>query len=110
MNGCYLYCSSRAAIEISRDKSLAKQVIQRLPNTAPFWVVGRDELLKVAQLPITFPLFVKPVSVVAVLVLIVTQSFMTSSTENQSFKIAVEYRSDSLVEEYLPGREFSVLS
>ena len=102
--------SSRAAIEISRDKSLAKQVIQEAGlNTAPFWVVGRDELLKVAQLPITFPLFVKPVSRgggAGIDSDSVVYDFEHLKTK--ALKIAVEYRSDSLVEEYLPGREFSV--
>ena len=102
--------SSQRAIEISRDKSLAKQVIREAGlNTAPFWVVGRNQLLVMDQLSIPFPLFVKPVSRGGGAG--IDSDSVVYDFEHLKAKvlsIAVKHRSDSLIEEYLPGREFSV--
>ena len=102
--------SCRAAIEIGRDKSLAKQGIHEAGlNTAPFLVVRRNQLLKTEQLPSAFPLFVKPVSRGGGAG-IDSDSIVYDLDQLKAkvLTIAIKHHSDSLVEEYLPGREFSV--
>jgi len=102
--------SSQRAIKIGRNKSLAKQVIREAGlNTAPFWVIDRGQIPKEEQLPVAFPLFVKPVSRgggAGIDSDSVVYDF--EHLKAKVLKIAAIYRSDSLVEEYLPGREFSV--
>jgi D-alanine-D-alanine ligase len=102
--------SAQMAYELERDKPLAKQrVLDAGLSTSPFCVIKCDQLLDIGDLHLTFPLFVKPTnrgggsgidsgSVV----------YNIEELNARVRSIATELQADSLVEEYLPGREFSV--
>ncbi|HMS23881.1 MAG TPA: ATP-grasp domain-containing protein [Candidatus Saccharibacteria bacterium] len=102
--------SGRFANELERNKALAKQrVIESNLKTAPFFVVNRRQKLTSEIVNINFPLFVKPTDRGGGMG-IDTDSVVHNFEQLKSKveKIAVRYMSDSLVEEYLTGREFSV--
>ena len=102
--------SSQAAHELEHDKPLAKQrALDAGLNTSPFHVIKQGQMQTINTLPLSFPLFVKPASQGGGSG-IDSASLVWNSEELKSKiqSINTEFNSDCLVEEYLPGREFSV--
>ena len=102
--------SSHRAHQLGRDKQLAKQrVLDAGLDTAAFYIVQQDCLMPVAGHLLAFPLFVKPTSRGGGLGIDSNSVVYTAGQLRAKTRaLAVELLSDSLVEEYLPGREFSV--
>jgi D-alanine-D-alanine ligase len=102
--------SGQRAHELELDKHLAKQrALEAGLSTAPFCVVSQNQKLSRKDMRLTFPLFIKPTNRGGGLGVnsdSVANNFYELETKVQS--IAANLGSDSLVEEYLPGREFSV--
>ncbi|MFA5003835.1 MAG: hypothetical protein WC498_00985 [Candidatus Saccharimonadales bacterium] len=102
--------SNQAAHELGRDKSLAKRcVLNAGLKTSAFCVIKQSQSLAPDDLSLAFPLFIKPTSRGGGLGIdsdSVVHTFEQFQSKIRS--IAADLRSDSLVEEYLPGREFSV--
>lgn len=102
--------SDRLANELERDKVSAKQrVIDSGLKTAPFFVAKRDQTLLQEDVTVNFPLFVKPTDRgggMGIDTDSVVHNFEQLKTKVE--KISTRYMSDSLVEKYLTGREFSV--
>jgi len=102
--------SSHHAQELGVNKPLAKQrVLDYGLKTANFYVAKQNKVPVQDDIPLKFPLFVKPTgrggglgidnnSVV----------YNPQQLESKVRSIADCLQSDALVEEYLPGREFSV--
>lgn len=104
--------STKVAHQKSIDKSLAKQsVSQAALKTSPHFVIRQTQLLSVLEIPeeLEFPLFVKPSNRGGGMG-IDSDSVVSNHTELRAKvrAIATELRSDSLIEKYLTGREFSV--
>jgi D-alanine-D-alanine ligase len=101
--------SPQAAQELERNKPQAKQrVLDAGLKTAAYCVITQDELLNPA-VTLSFPLFIKPTNKgggLGVSADSVVRNFDQLQSKIQS--IATRFSTDSLVEEYLPGREFSV--
>ena len=90
------------------DKARTKEILSyhKIPN-APFLIA--DDLDQIKNLNLTFPVFVKPVwegSSKGIF----TSSFVTNKKElyEQVERIISEYSQPALIEEFLPGREFTV--
>ncbi len=103
--------SNRQAIELEFNKPRAKQhALDAGLDTSHFFVARQDDYYRSSyDLPLTFPLFVKPVDKGGgrgVDAASVVSNFSDFKAKVES--IAVRFQSDCLVEEYLPGREFSV--
>lgn len=102
--------SAQEAIEFESNKPLAKQqIINAGLDSSQFFIVKQDEEHNEADFPFRFPMFVKPTSMGS------GQGVDSDSVVDNLFdlktkviSIGTNYQSDSLVEEYLPGREFSV--
>lgn len=107
-NGVAYTGSGRVAHELELDKPSAKQrALDVGLDTSPFWVerIHGPNLVKQH----IYPLFIKPTNRgggQGVDQFSVVNSYIDFKRKVTS--IAVDYLSDSLVEEYLPGREFSV--
>lgn len=103
--------SSRAAHMLELNKPLAKQrAFDEGLRTSPFFVVEQDdEVAIINDFEIGFPLFVKPIDRGGGMGIDAT-SVVRNFTELQSKikSIKSELHSDSMVEKYLEGREFSV--
>lgn len=102
--------SGQEAHELELDKSFAKQrALDAGLDTSPFYVIKQNHQLVEGDVPLAFPLFVKPTNRGGGLG--IGSDSVVHNFEQLSSKvlaIATSLRSDSLVEEYLPGREFSV--
>jgi D-alanine-D-alanine ligase len=102
--------SRKYALEHELDKSLAKQCIHAagIP-TARSMVVKEGQLLKASQVTLRFPLFVKPANLGGG-VGVDEASHVTdmSGLQAKVRSLIDQFHTDILVEEYLPGREFSV--
>lgn len=102
--------SNRAALDGEHDKDRAKRTMQKANiNTACFFVTKPDEYLTEDSIPLAFPLFIKPVSSGDSMG-IDANSIVTNFLGFQS-KILDIYRNQycsSMVETYLPGKEYSV--
>jgi D-alanine-D-alanine ligase len=102
--------SGSTAHELQRNKSLAKQcVVEAGLQSAAYCVIRQNETPSSRNIPLTFPVFIKPISGgggqgVDSRSLAYTFDELVSKVHS----IAARLHSDSLVEEYLPGREFSV--
>ncbi|HSW37135.1 MAG TPA: hypothetical protein VLG37_02065 [Candidatus Saccharimonadales bacterium] len=102
--------SNESAHRLEMDKTLAKQCVQQASlATSPFYVVSKNQPLTAEQIPLNFPVFVKPTSRGG------GQGIDSQSVANNYAQLqakvrslAFELNSDALIEEYLPGREFSV--
>jgi len=102
--------SSYMAHTLERNKPLAKQrILEAGLATSPSYVVAYDKPFKIGNANLTYPLFVKPTNRGGGLG-IDERSVVYTPTELESkvASISADLQSDSLVEEYLPGREFSV--
>ena len=102
--------SGRKAHEFGVNKPLAKQhILGAGLNTSKFYVAQQNQLQPQGSTSLTFPLFIKPTSRGGG-VGIDDDSVANNSEQLRSkvLSIATDLHSDSLVEEYLPGREFSV--
>ena len=102
--------SNQLAQELEFDKSLAKQRMDTAEiNTSPFYVAVQGEPLTADKIELEYPLFVKPTNRGGGLGIdsnSVVHTFEALHAKVQT--IAEELQADSLIEQYLPGREFSV--
>ena len=102
--------SGQAAHRLERSKPRAKQcVLDASLKTSAFCVIKQAQSLSKGDISLVFPLFIKPTSGGGGLGIdskSVAHTFEQLCSKVQS--ITAKLHSDSLVEEYLPGREFSV--
>ena len=102
--------SNRAAHELGRNKPMAKQrVLDTNFNTSTFCVIEQGQLMSKDDVPMSFPLFVKPTNRGGGLGIdskSVVHNFVQLLSKVRSIHNVLS--SDALIEEYLPGREFSV--
>ncbi len=102
--------SSQSAHKLEYNKHLAKQQMLNLNiKTSPFYIIRKHALPKRDNRSLRFPLFVKPTNSRGGMG-INSQSVVYNITDLylKVHSIATTLNSDSLIEEYLPGREFSV--
>jgi D-alanine-D-alanine ligase len=100
--------SNRSAHELEIDKVSAKRRAQQAGlKTAPFQVIKARS--PQAEVALNFPVFIKPTNRCGSIG-IDSQSLAYNRAELRSkvSSLTAKYDADSLVEEYLPGREFSV--
>lgn len=102
--------SSKQARIVSGSKSLAKKTVRGagIP-TAKFFIAQPKQFVSKRDLPLDFPLFVKPPNRgrgAGIDSRSVVRNFV--EFQNKVEEIYNKYQSESLVEQYLPGREFSV--
>jgi len=102
--------SSRTALDNESDKNIAKKLILKAKiKTADFFVTNPEEHQNESSIPISFPLFIKPIkggdsrgidsnSVV--------YNFL--NFKKKVLEIKHKHNLPSLVETYLPGKEYSV--
>ena len=102
--------SSRTALDNESDKNLAKKLVLKAKiKTADFFVTEPDQHRNESSIPISFPLFIKPVkggdsrgidsnSI----------AYNFSSFKKKVLEIKTKHNLSSLVETYLPGKEYSV--
>jgi len=101
--------SGQIAHELDLNKHFAKQRVRDHGiNTSNFYVRGQAEANSVRS-PLAFPLFIKPTNRGGGLG-IGSDSLVNNyqQLEAKVLSISLLHGSDSLIEEYLPGREFSV--
>ena len=102
--------SRQTAYELGRDKSLAKQrVLNANLATSAFCVIRPNQSWDKHDVTLDFPLFVKPTNRGGGLGIdcdSVVHNF--EQLRSKVHAITTKYQSDALIEEYLPGREFSV--
>lgn len=102
--------SGQQAHNLELDKPLAKQrVLDAGLRTSLFFVTGHEYPLLVNAAPLHYPLFVKPTNRGGGLGIdsdSVVHNFDNLQSKTES--IILDLHSNALVEEYLPGREFSV--
>lgn len=102
--------SDRLATELEFDKSLAKELVNKagLP-TAKFFTAIPGQHISAQHLPLSFPLFIKPLNAGGGKGInddSVVHDF--SAFQRKIQDIYTNYGCASLVEQYLQGREFSV--
>ncbi|MDC1095867.1 D-alanine--D-alanine ligase [Pelagibacteraceae bacterium] len=102
--------SSRTALDNESDKNKAKKLVLKAKiKTADFFITTPEEHQNESSIPISFPLFIKPVkggdsrgidsnSV----------AYNYSSFKRKVLDIKKKHNLSSLVETYLPGKEYSV--
>ncbi len=102
--------SSQAAHELERNKPLAKQrVLDANLKTSAYCVVEQYQALDRNDLTINFPAFIKPTNRGGGLGInsdSIVHNFEQLISKVRS--INTDFESGALIEEYLPGREFSV--
>lgn len=102
--------SSQAAHHLELNKHLAKQrAIDNDIKTSPFIVIRQSDPMPYLTDSLAFPVFIKPTNRGGGLG--VDSKSIAANKEQLRAKvtsISTELHSDSLIEEYLPGREFSV--
>lgn len=102
--------SDQMAHELEIDKPLAKQcIIDAGLKTAAFYVAAQDRHLTKDDISLSYPIFIKPTSHGGGAG-IDSDSVVHNLGQLNSkvMSIATRFQSDSLLEEYLPGREYSV--
>ena len=102
--------SDQLAHELELNKQMAKeQVISSNLRTSPFRLVKKGHDANIESSDMTYPLFVKPANRGGGLG-IDQHSVVHNAAQLQAkvSSIAKKHQSDSLIENYLPGREFSV--
>jgi len=102
--------SSRAALDNESDKNRAKKIVLKAKiKTADFFITTPEEHQSKSSIPISFPLFIKPIkggdsrgidsnSI----------AYNYSSFKKKVLDIKKKHNLSSLVETYLPGKEYSV--
>lgn len=102
--------SSKQAVELDMNKADAKLNIQQAGlATAPYFTAFPGEHLNTQDIPLEFPLFVKPINAGGGQGIDANSLvYNFSEFEKKVAAIFLRYKVMSLVEEYLPGREFSV--
>lgn len=109
-NGIAYTGSDHLAHQLAADKVLAKQHVQAAGlKTAPFHVITKDQARAGYPTKLSFPVFVKPtdrgggqgIDSASV-------AYTSSDLQTKVRSIATNWQADSLIETYLPGREFSV--
>ena len=102
--------SSRAALDNESDKNVAKKLMLKAKiKTADFFVTNSKEHKNVSSIPIPFPLFIKPVKggdSRGIDSNSVAYNFL--SFKKKVLEIETKHNLSSLVETYLPGKEYSV--
>jgi D-alanine-D-alanine ligase len=102
--------SNHLAHELEVDKALAKRrALAAGLKTSPFYVVDKNECDKLVGAPFAYPVFIKPTNRgggQGIDSQSIARNFAELSSKVQS--LATDLHADSLVEQYLPGREFSV--
>lgn len=102
--------SSREVLEFDSNKVLAKtHLMNKGISTAPYFLAIPDQFKREEDLPIRFPLFLKPLDA-ANGNGIDDLSFVTNFTEyeNKVNSLYKTFKQPILVEQYLEGREFTV--
>ena len=102
--------SIKTAMQLDLKKTASKlQVITHGVDTARFFTAVPDEYQSVADLPVPFPLFIKPLES-ANSEGIDARSFVVnfSDFESKVKELYAKYKQPALVEQYLSGREFTV--
>lgn len=102
--------SDYRAHELELNKELAKQRVQQTGlKTARFCTARADESFTQDDIPLAYPLFVKPSNRGGGLGVDADSLVHTfAQLRSKVRRVADELGSDALIEEYLPGREFSV--
>ena len=102
--------SPSMAHELELDKSLAKQrVLDAGLNTSEFYVQRQGSAPSPGIGTLNFPVFIKPANLRGgVGVDSASVAHNLAQLHSKISSIATDFRSDSLVENYLSGREFSV--
>lgn len=102
--------SPKRAIQFEQNKPLAKQqVLDADVKTSPYVVVKKGRAIDAADIELRFPLFVKPANLGAGQGVDDNSVVHTLNELNAKTKsVHANHATDALVEEYLPGREFSV--
>ncbi len=102
--------SPRLAHELDVNKDLAKQrVTEADVRTAPHVVIAQGQTIEPKDVSLQFPVFIKPTNRGGGLGINSDSVAHTwAQVQTKVASIASEYGSDALLEEYLPGREFSV--
>jgi D-alanine-D-alanine ligase len=101
--------SGQLAHELELNKQLAKQqVLEAGLRTARYQVIKQDQLCAPEMMTLKYPLFIKPTNRGGGLG--VDNNSLVHNFEELKLKVEAitQLQSDSLIEEYLPGREFSV--
>ncbi len=102
--------SAATAVALDYDKTRAKQIVGNAGlNTPAFFIAKEDEQMNIQDLSFNFPLFVKPLNCgdgVGIGADSVVRDF--DSLKQKVLSIIKDFHGAALVEEYLPGREFSV--
>jgi D-alanine-D-alanine ligase len=98
------------AHELEVNKDLAKHcVLNAGLKTSPFYVVSKRQHTNLENSPLAYPVFIKPTNRgggQGIDSQSVAHNFAQLKSKVQS--LAINLHADSLVEQYLPGREFSV--
>jgi len=109
-NGIAYTGSDSDAIALDFDKPAAKQVVKAAGlTTAGYFVANQGQYSDALALPLQFPLFVKPPNAgggKGIGADSVIRDF--AAFEQKVAFVTRDFHSPALVEEYLPGREFSV--
>jgi D-alanine-D-alanine ligase len=102
--------SSRAALNNESDKNRAKKIMQKAKiKTADFFITTPGKYKTELSIPIKFPLFIKPVKggdSRGIDANSIVYDFL--SFKAKVLDIKLKHNSPSLVETYLPGKEYSV--
>jgi D-alanine-D-alanine ligase len=102
--------SGQMALELGRDKSLAKQcMVDAGLKTSSFRVIKQGQTLNGKDVSLAFPLFVKPTNRGGGIGIDGDSVVYTfEQLYAKVCSISRDLHAGSLIEEYLPGREFSV--
>jgi len=110
MYGIPYIASSKAALDNESDKSRAKKIMQNAKiKTADFFITTPEEHKTELSIPIKFPLFIKPIKggdSRGIDANSIAYDFL--SFKKKVLDIKLKHNSLSLVETYLPGKEYSV--
>jgi len=102
--------SSKAALDNESDKNRAKKIMQKAKiKTADFFITTPGEYKTLLSIPIAFPLFIKPVTggdSRGIDANSIVYDFL--SFKAKVLDIKLKHNLPSLVEKYLPGKEYSV--
>ena len=102
--------SSKAALDNESDKNRAKKIMKRAKiKTADFFITTPGEYKTSLSIPISFPLFIKPVTggdSRGIDANSIVYDFL--SFKEKVLDIQLKHNLPSLVETYLPGKEYSV--